>query len=52
MTINNYPTLSTTTVFTDNAPAMEAFREDSGLLGLRFEVLSDLPPQPQPSHLC
>ena len=44
MTINNYPTRTTTTVFTDNVPAMDAFRADSHLLGLRFEVLSTLRP--------
>ena len=39
MTINNYPTHTEVTVFTDNAAAMETFRADSHLLGLRFEVL-------------
>ena len=39
MTINNYPTLTESTVFTDNAPAMHMFRAESHLLGLRFEVL-------------
>ena len=38
MTINNYPTQTETTVFTDNAPAMQMFRAQSHLLGLRFEV--------------
>ena len=38
MTINNYPTHTEVTVFTDNAPAMETFRAESHLLGLRFEV--------------
>ncbi len=50
MTINNYPTLTTTTVFTDNVPAMDAFRADSHLLGLRFEVPSTLRPRSGPSH--
>jgi len=44
MTINNYPTHTEVTVFTDNAAAMETFRADSHLLGLRFEVLR--------SHCC
>ena len=41
MTINNYPTHTEVTVFTDNTVAMKTFRAESHLLGLRFEVLPE-----------